>query len=310
MISFLKKWRSAKPENESEQPMIQEEKLVEEEARSESDVDPETSMQLVFPMGKVNPIFLPDEVYVFRFAFSELPELETGVFAIDGYKLEQTMLGFSVLAFLRNSMDEPIKLEKLPVVLKDAVGTVIASNLFTMGEEGTEIPAQSCMPWRFKFPYDSFAVSTGDLASWHLEFHMEGGKTHARVQELDFDTTGQTWGEQHIKTEEQILSDIRQALVQTEGLVHAIGVSVNMKDNGDIEVVVALRNGRNEAIMLEADTVFTVYDAMGEVVASHSFDLSNVELSAFSAIPYTLLFPQASLQKQSPDFNEWSITQE
>ncbi len=311
MISFLKKWRSTKPENELEQPLIKEENHTEEEQRK-ANANRDSSMELVLPQtqSSFSSSVASDEMYVLRFVFGELPEIESGILAIDGYKLEQTMQGFSVQAFLRNSMDESIELEKLSVVLKDAEGTVIAREIFSIGEEGKELPPQSGMPWRFDFPYESFAVSNGDLSSWRLEFHMQDGKTQSRVQTLDFDITEQTWNEQWKSVNERIADDIREAIIQTEGLVHAIGANTIMKDNGELEVLVALRNSRDEAVLLEEDTVFTVYDATGEVVASHSFDLSSVELPAYSATPYTLLFPQSSLRKQNPDFSEWSLVEE
>lgn len=309
MISFLKKWRSVKPENEAEQPVIQKEQQVEEEA-SEGEEVQGSFIKLILPENEWGPLLEADESYVFRFAFSELPELEPGVFAIDGYKLEQTMEGFSVLGFLRNNMDEQVELEQVPVVLKDAGGAIIARQLFNVREEMKVIPAQSGMPWRFTFPYASLAASSGDLSAWRLEFHMQDGKTQARVQTLEFELSGETWIEQQARIDEQIATDIQRALIKTEGLVHAIGANTVMKDNGELEVLVALRNSRDEAVLLEADTVFTVHDATGEVVASHSFDLSGVELPAYSATPYTLVFPQSSLKKQNPDFSEWSIVQE
>jgi SLAP domain-containing protein len=309
MISFLKKWRSVKPENEAEQPVIQKEQQVEEEA-SEGEEVQGSFIKLILPENEWGPLLEADESYVFRFAFSELPELEPGVFAIDGYKLEQTTDGFFVLGFLRNNLDEPVELEQVPVVLKDAGGAIIARQLFNVREEMKVIPAQSGMPWRFVFPYASFAASSGDLSAWRLEFHMQDGKTQSRVQTLEFDLSGETWIEQQARIDEQIATDIHRAFIKTEGLVHAIGANTVMKDNGELEVLVALRNSRDEAVLLEADTVFTVHDATGEAVASHSFDLSNVELPAYSATPYTLVFPQSSVRKQNPDFSEWSIVQE
>ncbi|GED17765.1 SLAP domain-containing protein [Aneurinibacillus migulanus] len=310
MISFLKKWRSVKPENEAEQPVIQKEQQVEEGAPFEEEVAQGSFIKLILPENEWGPLLKADESYVFRFAFSELPELEPGVFAIDGYKLEQTMDGFSVLGFMRNSMDEQVELEQVPVVLKDAGGAIIARQLFNVREEMKVIPPQSGMPWRFVFPYASFVAPSVDLSAWRLEFHMQDGKTQSRVQTLEFELSGETWIEQQARIDEQIATDIQRALIKTEGLVHAIGANTVMQDNGDLEVLVALRNSRDEAVLLEADTIFTVRDATGEVVASHSFDLSGVELPAYSATPYTLVFPQSSLKKQKPDFSEWSIVQE
>lgn len=309
MISFLKKWRSATPEKEAEQSVIQEEQ-VETETMSEEKTGQGSFIKLILPENEWGPLLEADESYVFRFAFSELPELEPGVFAIDGYKLEQTMDGFTVLGFLRNNMDKPVELEQVPVVLKDAGGTIIARQLFNVREEMKVVPPASGMPWRFTFPYASFAVSTGDLSAWRLEFHMQDGTTRPRVTTLEFDLSGETWIEQQAKIDEQIATDIRRAFIETEGLVHVIGANTVWQENGDLEVLVALRNSRDEAVLLEADTTFTVYDAAGEVVASHSFDLSDVELPAYSATPYTLLFPQSSVRKQSPDFSEWSLVQE
>lgn len=167
MISFLKKWRSVKPENEAEQPVIQKEQQIEEEA-SEGEEVQGSFIKLILPENEWGPLLEADESYVFRFAFSELPELEPGVFAIDGYKLEQTMEGFSVLGFLRNNMDKQVELEQVPVVLKDAGGAIIARQLFNVREEMKVIPAQSGMPWRFTFPYASLAASSGDLSAWRL----------------------------------------------------------------------------------------------------------------------------------------------
>ncbi|MFT9849631.1 SLAP domain-containing protein [Aneurinibacillus sp. REN35] len=302
MISILKKWRSNRNKEEQEQPVIQEEI---HEIKEEVAVEEPARMQLVFPES-VRPSFEQDDIYVLQFASSELPEIEQGVLAIDGFKLKQEFQGFSVQAFIRNTMADDVTIDKLPLVLKDADGKLLAHHVFEL-DEAMRIPQNSMVPWRSVFPYPSFITSNGNLSAWHVAFYMKGGETHTRITDLNFETSDQSWQQQSQQVDSEVMEGIQKALAQTEGMVHILGLSAAVRQDGGIDAMVALRNDRDEAVYLEDNTVFALVDAQGNELASHTFDLSHIELPPHSASPYTLLFPKESVQVAGDSLEEWAL---
>ncbi|MBN6186999.1 SLAP domain-containing protein [Aneurinibacillus sp. BA2021] len=203
-------------------------------------------------------------------------------------------------------MTEDITIDKLPLVLKDADGRLLAHHVFELNE-AIQIPQNSIVPWRSVFPYPSFVTSHGNLSAWYVAFYMKGGETHTRISNLNFETSDQSWQQQSQQSDKEIAEGIEKALAQTEGMVHILGPSAAVRQDGGIDVMVALRNDRDEAVYLEDNTVLALVDTQGNELASYTFDLSHIELAPHSASPYTLSFPGESVHIQGDSLKEWGL---
>jgi SLAP domain-containing protein len=301
MISFFKKLRSTGTKNEAD---VSASAGVEKVEATEQDVRP--LMGIHFPKEFDNQ-FSQEERYVLQFFLTELPEIEEGQLAIDGYKIGQDMNGLVLLALLRNNTDAEIALEHVPLVLQDANHNTIARSVFDMSESET-IPAYTAMLYRFLFPYSDFLMPQADLSSWSVGFHMEDGSIRQAVSELDFESAPQVSMQDYVeKRDQQVMDEIKKAIEQTENQVNFIGTTIQYTEDGSLVAELFLRNGRSEEVTLEKDMTFTLRDAANDVVASRVVDMSQMKLSPKSVTRWTLTYDKASQKKENPDFSEWVV---
>jgi SLAP domain-containing protein len=305
MISFFKKLRSSGTKAEADMTSTTKEERL--EVKENQDVRP--VMGLHFP-DEFNNQFSQEDRYVLQFFVSELPPVEEGKLAIDGYKIGQTVDGLVVLAVLRNNMDVDIALEQVPLMLQDAQQNTIARSVFDMSEAGA-IPAYSAVPWRFVFPYSDFLMPQMDLSSWSIGFHMESGVILTAVSELDFETTEEFSLSEHIEAQDhRVHMDIQRALMETEGQIGFMVGRVDVSEEGEYSVLLLVRNGCEEELRLPDNVSVTLLDGAEETVAEGLFDLSENPVPPLSVVSYTLTYPADAVRKADPDLSGWSVAVE
>jgi accessory Sec system S-layer assembly protein len=76
---------------------------------------------------------------------------------------EREELHISLL--IRNGGEKTINLEKLPLVVEDASGEVIANGIFTLDPK-LQVKAHTSTPWNFVFPKSMIKKSEPDLSKW------------------------------------------------------------------------------------------------------------------------------------------------
>ena len=125
------------------------------------------------------------ERYVYMYKHQQLPLLKENQVSIKGLKLLQYEDGFVVVAFLRNTLPKSIQFENITILLMDDNGTTLAKKVFELDTMG-EMPALSCMPWRFLFENEDKLVDTIPAEGWNLAFEIKQSQAAAPHQ-LDLD---------------------------------------------------------------------------------------------------------------------------
>ncbi len=96
------------------------------------------------------------ETYVLRFHHQQLPPLKPNQISISGIRLTRFEEDVIVDAFIRNTLEKAVRFEMVDLLLIDEKKQPLAKKTFDLSEMG-EIPALSCMPWRFFFEDEDYS---------------------------------------------------------------------------------------------------------------------------------------------------------
>lgn len=112
-----------------------------------------------------------EEKIVFDKFLKELPELNEGEFSVSTFSVGVQRNGnILVTLVMRNGTNKPIKLDKIPMTVKDANGTVVKSNLFELTDfEVSPLRARVC---NFAFPTGLTLEQDVALENWSVEFKL------------------------------------------------------------------------------------------------------------------------------------------
>ncbi|MFJ5769598.1 accessory Sec system S-layer assembly protein [Psychrobacillus sp. NPDC093180] len=240
------------------------------------------------------------QTYVLKYHHEQLPTLKLNQISISGIRLTQTGEKLEIEAFIRNTVDQPIKFSTLDLVLLDEVGKTLANKSFNMEEVGT-LSALSSMPWVFTFEKENILVDDIPNEGWKIAFAIQQvPKEHS----LDLEPS---W-ENHLsqmqrKRIEELVTSLPK-LGETE--VSLMILDVKLKENGDVIASALIRNGKMEAINVK-DFSLIVMDATNEQICSRNFILEDFIVKGNATKPWTFKFPEQLVQKKNPDFSKWKV---
>jgi accessory Sec system S-layer assembly protein len=256
---------------------------------------------------KTSLVFHPDwelsnqEKYVYMYRHQQLPLLKENQLSIKGLKLLQYDDGFVVVAFLRNTLPKSIQFENITIILLDDNGNALAKKEFELDSIG-EMPALSCMPWRFLFEKSDKLVDTIPDTGWNLAFEIK--QSAAAPHSLDLD---ESWEKElspvKIEQLERIVAGL-PTLAPNE--VNIMGLEAKQTDEGSLVVTVLIRNGSLKQLQLK-QVPLVVEDASDEVICQGSFTLDGLTVKANTTKPWTFIFPKELMLKDSPDLSKWKV---
>ena len=113
-----------------------------------------------------------EEKIVFDNFLKEVPELNEGDFSVSTFSIGVQKNGnILVTLVMRNGTNKPIKLDKIPMTVKDANGTVVKSNLFELNDfVVSPFRARVC---NFAFPTGLTLEQDAALENWTVEFKLQ-----------------------------------------------------------------------------------------------------------------------------------------
>lgn len=118
------------------------------------------------------PIIDLNSRMVFESFLDELPDLNEGEFSISKFSIGIEKNGnIIVTVIMRNATAKPIKLEEMPVSVKDQNGNVVKSNLFKLNDFVVNpLKAKVC---NFAFPTKIRLQENIALDDWDISFKLE-----------------------------------------------------------------------------------------------------------------------------------------
>jgi accessory Sec system S-layer assembly protein len=243
---------------------------------------------------------LPKEKeYVFRFLNNDLSPLKDNQISLSGVDIEKDESGFHVTAFLRNSLSKKIKIEAAELLLLDNEKNLLARKEFDLGELG-EIPAASSRPWMFIFEKDTIVKDELPSDGWSLAFNISAMVPN----QLDLD---ESWEMSLPQEEKEKLNQLVKGLPKLKAReFNLMGIHSEYRENGTLAATILFRNGRPKPLELK-QIALELLDADQDIVAQGSFQLDALKIKANTSKPWTFIFPEELIQKETPDLSRWVI---
>ncbi|MBU8881112.1 accessory Sec system S-layer assembly protein [Bacillus sp. FJAT-29790] len=298
MSLFFKKNKKGEPKLDGRESTIPSEDLVDASIeKNKEDELVETDLSF-HPEWKVST----EDQYVYRFLNNECPPLKFGEISLTGISIQKKdNKGCVVTAFIRNGVDRSIRIVKASLGLLDSKDKLLGRKLFDFDEIG-EIPAKSSRPWQFHFTNKDLFTEELPLEGWKLVFLIEKEKGKHR---LEFhESWNKTLSDEQKENMHRIVESIDPP---KEGELNFMGLQINKVDNGEIHVLMLIRNGRKNDVTIE-NLPLQIEDATGKLVAKGSFILNHFTVKSNTSKPWTIIFPQSNVRKENLDFSNWKVT--
>lgn len=242
------------------------------------------------------------EKYIYMYKHQQLPLLKANQLSIKGLKLLQLDDGFVIVAFLRNTLERSIRFDSVNLLLLDENGTAMAKKQFELDGIG-EMPAMSCMPWRFLFNSEDKLVDTPlPEKGWSMAFELK--QSSMGHHQLDLE---ESWEKKLSPVQKDQLEKLIAKLSPLgQNEVNIMGLEVKFLENGNLVATILIRNGSNNELQFEK-LPLVVEDAAGDIIAQGSFTLQNFKVKANTSKPWTFIFPKELIKKENPDLSKWKV---
>lgn len=242
-----------------------------------------------------------EQEYVFRFLANELEPLKPNQISLSGIDIdvEEANGSWLVKAFFRSSLDQPISVGSVELLLLDDNGKTLASDEFDLSELGN-IPACSARPWVFVFSKEHLFAEAPPTENWKLAFNVQSMVPHRLELE-------EAWENGLATEQKEALAKVVESLPKLKPReVNISGFQVKEQEDGSIAASVFIRNGHSKQINIE-QLPLELLDATGDLVARGSFKLGPLAVSANTSKPWTFIYPKEMVQKEAPDFSRWIV---
>lgn len=240
------------------------------------------------------------DIYVLRFHHQQLPLLKPNQISISGIRLTRFEEDVIIDAFIRNTLEKAVRFEMVDLILLDENNQPLAKKTFDLSEMG-DIPALSCVPWRFFFEEEDYLAESIPDEGWKIAFEL---KRQAAEHALDL---APSWEEQLSDEQRQHLEKVIAGLPKLkEDEVNFMGLEAVMQEEGSLAVTVLIRNGSQKSIKIE-QLPLVVEDAEGDQVCQGGFALDDFEVKANTTKPWTFIFPAQLVVKPQPNLTHWKV---
>lgn len=210
---------------------------------------------------------------------NELPPLEEGQVSINGIYTFDMKDKIQVSVYLRNGLSKQINFDKVPLVIVNKNGDVLAKQIMDMKDFGI-LPPFSARPYKVYFDRKNILVDTISKDDWKIQF--EQSINAINTVKVEFEGFP---GDDHHELEGTFTKFLDKLPLIKAGDVN-IEVFKTLKcwDNS-ISIVFLIRNGCDKVVKLERLPIM-VKDEQGEVVAKGIFNIENVSVNPHKAKVY------------------------
>jgi SLAP domain-containing protein len=231
--------------------------------------------------------FLSDEL-------SALPVLEDGQVSINGVYTFDMGDKIEVSVYLRNGLSKQINFDKVPLVITNKKGEVLAKQVMEMHNFGI-LPPLSARPYKVYFDKANLLVSEIPMDDWEIQFEKSIGAINTVKVEFE-DMHGNM--DSALKTSlTKFLSNL--PLVKSGDVNIEVFRTIKRKDNS-IFMTFIVRNGSDKIIRLHKLPIL-IKDEQGEIVVKGIFEYENVNVNVHKAKAYDFIIANEYIHNK--DFN-------
>lgn len=237
--------------------------------------------------------FLQDEL-------DEMPPVKTGDVNIHPVYFVPEDNGLEVKVFFRNGLKSKINFDKLPILVVDNEGNTVAKKIFDLRGMG-DISPLSAMPWKLYFAKEDIIAPIKDYKNLKVLFdtNLKAFKSvNVKVNDLPEDVGA---------SDKRKLDNILKSLpILQEGTFSVSGVEVNVSEEGNVSILVVMRNGADKSVKVQVLPI-SLYDKEDKVVASGNFQLENCVVDAKSAKLMNFMFLKQDVLAEDYDLSQFKV---
>lgn len=205
-----------------------------------------------------------------------------------------------VSVYLRNGLSKQINFDKVPLVIVNKNGDILAKQIMYMGDFGI-LPPFSARPYKVYFDKVNLFVDT--ISNDNFEIQFEEAVTAINTVKVELEDIS-------VSMEHELKSSFTKFLDKLP-LIKAGDVSIEVfktlkgMDN-TISIVLMIRNGCDDIIKLERLPII-VKDEQGQSVAKGVFDIENVSVNPHKAKVYDFTITEDYIVKKDFDLSSCKV---
>lgn len=231
----------------------------------------------------------------------EMPPVKEGDVNIHPVYFVPDEGGLEVKVFFRNGLKNKINFDKLPILVLDNNDKIVAHKQFELKDVG-DIPPLSARPWKLHFDKEDMNESVTDYKNLKVCFDTNlKAFNSVKVGVKDLPDNLNLGDKRKL---DKILNDLP---VLQEGTFSLSAVEVTVNTEGNVIILVVMRNGADKDAKLEKIPM-KLSDAEGAIVASGEFTLDNCIVEAKSAKLINFMFLKQDLLMEEFDLSKWKIS--
>jgi SLAP domain-containing protein len=237
---------------------------------------------------------------IFEDEIKELPPIKEGQLNVSGiyvYDLEDKL---EVKIYIRNGLSYDLNLQKIPLMITNSKGDILAAQEFNLACIG-DIPPHSARPVKLYFNKENVKVDKIPQDDWKVVLN---GKFNvaAKVRPI---YEGLPEG---ISVNDKLVYDkfLAELPEMEEGQFDISTFSIGIQTNGNILVTAVMRNATNKPITINK-LPMTVLDDKKRPVKSENFILKDFTVNSRKAKICNFAFPTNVHPEQDQPLNGWSV---
>ena len=228
----------------------------------------------------------------------KLPSVKEGQVTIQFTSASPANGALLVGFFVSNGLSQNVKFEKMPLVLMDSTGRVLARQSFD-GETVGEIAGGSERACVVRFLPDNVYVQEVPVV---CQVCFDVPSKRPESFEIQYQALPENITENQQQELERILAELPP---MKHGEVNFSPLNAQMTTQSDLLITVIIRNYTDEMVNLE-HMPLVVFDAHKEELARGLFEIQGLTVEAFKALVWTFDFGPI-VQDKDIDLSSWSI---
>ncbi|NNU75445.1 SLAP domain-containing protein [Clostridium estertheticum] len=231
---------------------------------------------------------------------NELPPLEDGQVCINGIYTFDMGDKIEVSVYIRNGSSKQINFHKVPLLIVNKNGDILASQTMDMKEFGI-LPPFCARPYKVYFDKINLFVNIIPNDDWKIQFE----KSVSTVNTVKCEFEGFP-GDDHHELEGTFTKFLNKLpLIKAEDVNIEVFKTLRCFDDS-ISIVFMIRNGCDTIVKLETLPI-VIKDEDGEVVASGVFDVENVNVNPHKAKIYDFTITEDYIVNKDADINNCKV---
>lgn len=223
----------------------------------------------------------------------KLPPLKKNQVSIDGIYTYDMGDKLEVNIYVRNGFSRKVTLNKIPLVIENSEGKVLAREIFDMKDIGA-IPPFGGRPYKVYFKKENVFVDRIPMDEWKIKMEKSIGADV--IVKIEFEALPEELSDEAKNNLKEFLNKLPRIKAGT-GDIFVYKLTKN--SDSSISIMVIVRNGGKQQMKINRLPI-NIIDSKGKFVGGGLFDISNICVNPYKARIYNfILKPEKIVNKEA-----------